>query len=519
MTGPTRGRTEPDREREMLLLIEAAGALLATPQSDVVLGRVMDAAADLVKADAYAVWRRNSSTHVWRAATSRGLSAEYEKLTSEGAQPPAGLLQSEPLAIEDVTTDDILRNRAEHYAREGIRSLLVVPFKLADEVSGTIAFYHRSPHVFSDTEVRLASALANVTAGALRAAEAYERESELRSEAERAQERASFLAEAGAILTESLDYETTLRHVAASTVPKFADWCSVDLLDGSGQPRQVALAHEDPAKIELAREFRRKYPPQPADALMTAIQTGRPVLMNDITEELIRAAALTPEHTEDVLALGIESVIIAPLVTPAKAVGALTFVSAESRRRYTPSDLDFAQQLATRAAHAIENARLHGEIRGSEERLRLAQSAAGIGTWTWNLTDNSITWSPELYSILGVRNGDVSPSIETWASFIHPHDRDRIAADAHRAIEEVGGSKPNSGSSGRMARSGGFSAALVCSGTTRAGRASCSGSTWTSLSRSASSANCAKAKPASDSWRTRCPRSFGWRTRQATSCI
>ena len=161
--------------------------------------------------------------------------------------------------------------------------------------------------------------------------------------------------------------------------------------------------------------------------------------MNDITEELIRAAALTPEHTEDVLALGIESVIIAPLVTPAKAVGALTFVSAESGRRYTPSDLAFAQQLATRAANAIENARLHGEIRGSEERLRLAQSAAGIGTWTWNLTDNSVTWSPELYSILGVRNGDVSPSIETWASFIHPDDRDRIAADARRAIEEVGG--------------------------------------------------------------------------------
>src|SRR4051794_19299035 len=160
MTRPSTRRTEPDREREMLLLLEAAGALLATPQSHVVLGRVMDAAAQLVRADAYAVWRRSSSTHVWTAASSRGLSAEYEKLTSEGAQPPSALLHSEALAIEDVTTDETVRHRAEHYAREGIRSLLVVPFRSADEISGTIAFYHRSPHVFSDTEVRLASALA-----------------------------------------------------------------------------------------------------------------------------------------------------------------------------------------------------------------------------------------------------------------------------------------------------------------------------------------------------------------------
>ena len=57
----------------MLLLLEAAGALLATPHSDVVLGRVMDAAAHLVKADAYAVWQRNNSTHEWCVATTRGL--------------------------------------------------------------------------------------------------------------------------------------------------------------------------------------------------------------------------------------------------------------------------------------------------------------------------------------------------------------------------------------------------------------------------------------------------------------
>ena len=77
------------------------------------------------------------------------------------------------------------------------------------------------------------------------------------------QENQRFLAEAGELLGSSLDYEETLRRVASLAVPRIADWASVELVDDAGDLVQLAVAHVDPAKVELARRLRERYPPDP----------------------------------------------------------------------------------------------------------------------------------------------------------------------------------------------------------------------------------------------------------------
>lgn len=92
-----------------------------------------------------------------------------------------------------------------------------------------------------------------------------EAERAARDEAERANDRLTLLASASKEIATSLDYERTLAGVARMAVPDLADGCTVDLLDG-GELRQLAVAHVDPAKVTMAQELRRRYPPTPRDA-------------------------------------------------------------------------------------------------------------------------------------------------------------------------------------------------------------------------------------------------------------
>jgi GAF domain-containing protein len=107
-----------------------------------------------------------------------------------------------------------------------------------------------------------------------------------------ARDRLAFLLRASELLTESLDYEETLGQVADLAVPRMADWCSVELVDADGVITQVAVAHVDPEKRELAVRLREQYPPDPnaPTGTVNVIRTGRSEVIENITEELIDAA-------------------------------------------------------------------------------------------------------------------------------------------------------------------------------------------------------------------------------------
>ncbi|HUH13167.1 MAG TPA: ATP-binding protein [Longimicrobiales bacterium] len=180
----------------------------------------------------------------------------------------------------------------------------------------------------------------------------------------RAEEAQRFLARAGALLASSLDYEATLSSVARLAVSSLADWCVVYIREEGGPTRRLEVAHADPAKEALVRELKR-FPltgggPTPA---RLAMETGEAQLVPDVSEELIRQMGQDHVHERLLRELGMASLVVAPLVGSAGTVGALGFYSASPARRYDEDDLALAEELARRAALAVENARLYQEAR------------------------------------------------------------------------------------------------------------------------------------------------------------
>jgi PAS domain S-box-containing protein len=190
------------------------------------------------------------------------------------------------------------------------------------------------------------------------------------SEQKQAEDASRFLADASSALAEVVDYQATLEKIAALAVPRFADWCAVDMVEPDGRLRRLAVAHVDPAKVRLAHEIHRRYPQNPdaSHGAARVARTGESELATHIDDALIVAAARDPEHLTIMRALGLRSYLCVAMETRGRVIGVISFVAAESGRRFGPSQLALAEQLAGRAAVAIENARLYGELREADRR-------------------------------------------------------------------------------------------------------------------------------------------------------
>ena len=183
------------------------------------------------------------------------------------------------------------------------------------------------------------------------------------TDAKEAELRQRFLAQAGATLTSSLDYEETLQRVAQLVVPGLADWCAVDVVDANQRLNLVAVAHANPDKVAFARDFRHRYPPDPSEdsGIYGVLRSGRPELYPELPDELLEQSIDDAEQLESIRALGMRSVMLIPMDVAGRTIGVLTMVSAESGRTFDEDDLLFAGDLARRAATAVENARLYTE--------------------------------------------------------------------------------------------------------------------------------------------------------------
>jgi PAS domain S-box-containing protein len=179
----------------------------------------------------------------------------------------------------------------------------------------------------------------------------------------RAEREQHFLSEAGRILSSSLDLDQTLRRVASLAVPDVADWVAVDLRTPGEGISRVALAHMDPARLEKAQELQRRYPPDPRAprGVPHVLRTGEPELYPEISDEVLRGAAVDARHYELLREFGMRSAMIVPMSVRGRVVGALSLVSGASGRGFDDQDLALAQELARRCATAIENARLYSE--------------------------------------------------------------------------------------------------------------------------------------------------------------
>ena len=185
----------------------------------------------------------------------------------------------------------------------------------------------------------------------------------------RAEQDSRFLAEASATLAALVDLDSTLQKVARLAVPFFADWCTVDMLTEAGTLRRVAVAHLDPSKVTLAHELHERFPADPStNSGSRIVRTGAAELIPTITDEMLAAGVKDPELLAIIRTLGLQSYMGVPLKVRNKVLGVITFIAAESGRRYAEADLAVAEDLAHRAAVAVENARLYQALREADRR-------------------------------------------------------------------------------------------------------------------------------------------------------
>ena len=194
--------------------------------------------------------------------------------------------------------------------------------------------------------------------------------SRLYEETDAARQRAAFLAEASATLASSLDYQTTLESLARLAVPTIADVCFVDVLDEDARSmRRVAVFAGAPEKQAAATVLQRYAPDLDSPfAIVDVLRSGTPRVLPDVADAELVSIARNAEHLEAMRTIAPRSVMLVPLAARGRTLGVMAFVSTGTARRYGPADLVFAQDLTSRAALALDNARLYREAQETDRR-------------------------------------------------------------------------------------------------------------------------------------------------------
>ncbi len=354
-----RHRTESTLVRRLAHLAEVVAQISGADTLDEVGKVVTSTASEVLGADMASLSVLvDADTLRLVALSTRALAAAdptWDRFAVEGANAVSEAVRT--LAPVTATSAAEVRRRWPGLIDPAVeeRSLVTLPLIAVERCIGGIGFSFPVDRQFTDLDMKYLRALADSCA------QAVERIGATAAAAESAA-RLAFLAEASAALSASLDYEATLRTVADLTVPRLADWCAIDLLE-DGQLRRVAVSHPDPAKVELALALNRRHPPDMAapHGAAAVARTGAAVLVEHVDADLLDELGIEGELRQLVQELQLRSVVSVALTVRDRVLGVLSFVYAESGRRYGADDVRFAEELARRAAVAIDNSQLHTE--------------------------------------------------------------------------------------------------------------------------------------------------------------
>ena len=198
-------------------------------------------------------------------------------------------------------------------------------------------------------------------------------------ERKRAEAALRLLAEAGSTLAESLDFEATLNKVTRLAIPLLAEWCVVDVVEGT-KLRRVAEAHVDPEKERLVRAIRAQHQDwAPPPSSLQVLRSGTPLVIAEITPEVVARYVTNPVQRALVEEVGLRTGMVLPLKARERTLGVISFIS--SSQHYGAKELALGEELARRAALAIDNARLYGEAR---EAIRLRDEFLSVASHELN---------------------------------------------------------------------------------------------------------------------------------------
>jgi PAS domain S-box-containing protein len=336
--------------------VSAALAKLAGPDIDAFFQVIVDQARELAQAEYAALGIGGDQGQPFDPWVFSGMSSQ--QAAAIGRTPRGvGILGSvlhtgRPIRLHDLRERASFSGFPAHHPP--MTSFLGVPIRYQGQSRGNLYLANkRGADEFSEADQTTMEMLADRAGVAMEIAR-------LRQFEAREHVRLDFLAKAGPLLAESIDYETTLKAIARMVVPTVADLSAIDLLEESGAVKKVAIYHRDHSKRELLGRLLGSVPPDRLpEALRAAIETGRPQRRN-MTPEFLREAVADPEYRELLSKIGATSTVLAPLILRGRVVGVLRLAMAESGRRYSDDDLPLAQEIAHHAALAIEGARVYG---------------------------------------------------------------------------------------------------------------------------------------------------------------
>jgi GAF domain-containing protein len=294
-----------------------------------------------------------------RGAASRWASYPSDDSTPAGAALRAGrplLWSDRERLIRDYPHLGLAASREE--------SILCLPLVFGDRAVGVVTLSFPDRVEMDDAELEFFQAMADTCAQALE---------RIRAQATVAEQNTKlhFLAEASEELANSLDYEATLKKVAELAVPQLADWCAISL-EQDGVLRTLAVAHSDPDKVALARELQARYPTDPDAPSYHVLSTGESLLVPEVTDEMLVAAAQDETHLRMLRELNLHSGLTVALRARGRTFGVVSWINGENGRRFGPDDVALGEDIARRAAVAIDNSLVHSELREVADRLQAA---------------------------------------------------------------------------------------------------------------------------------------------------
>lgn len=374
LVGVTAEITDRKRHETRLLQLQAVTAALAEARTTDEVGRIalheLVEATDAVGSTLFLL--EDDGVHIVVAATSlpvAELPDEWRRFTLDSPLAGAEAIRTGRMIIRDAR-DAVGPSAAVARSlgrKSPLTAVMAVPLRAGVSILGAIGLAMASPREVTPDWRGFMLTLGDQFGQALERAQLYEAEQEAMS-------RLRLLADASRVLGgASLEYEQTIQEVASTAVPGFADWCTVDLIDDHDKLQLLAVAHVDPAKAQLAWNLRETYPPDPEalNGVPNVVRTGESELFSSIPQELLdRATDGSPELADLIKLLHLTSAMTVPLIARGRVLGAMSFIWGESDRHYDQADLAIAEELARRAAIAIDNARLFDEQRRVAETLQ-----------------------------------------------------------------------------------------------------------------------------------------------------
>jgi PAS domain S-box-containing protein len=371
-------RAEAEQNAEKLRrLEEVTQAGLAHLGKDDLLDEMLSQVLRVVDADTAAILLLDEERRHLTVRAATGFDRELEHaMPVPYGQGMAGRVASsgKPVVIDDLAEVELA---SPHLRERGIASLVAIPILAGGRVVGVAHAGSLKRGRFGEDDLRLLALMADRIALAVTQSHLYEAEHRARRAAEEAQGRLSFLAEASALLSSSLDYESTLQSVARMVVPHLADWCAVDVTDAEGRLSRIAVAHARLEHDELLRGAAQARPGEPDDPVgpYAVLRSGSSELASHVSDDLLEALGGDEDGVEALREVGFASYLCVPLHGRDRVLGTIIFASSRAGR-YDEGDLALAEELARRAAVAVENALLYRQV---EERAQAARVLEAVG--------------------------------------------------------------------------------------------------------------------------------------------